>query len=247
MDLPSRPDDTLAQPTRARLFTLLAELRRPAGTEELAGRLELHPNGVRTHLERLRQAGLVTRDRVGGMRGRPRAMWQIAPEADPAGEPPNGYEQLGVWLARAIAPSRRGLREVEMAGRRIGRELAPEGGGEPEAKMHSALTSLGFKPRRQNSGSGQLTYHLCNCPYRHAVRESPEVVCSLHRGITRGLLDALAPATELAGFVPTDPDRAGCLIELRGGLAREAPAGQERELLLPVEEALPAAVAAELD
>ena len=34
------------------------------------------------------------------------------------------------------------------------------------------------------------------------------------------LLGALL-VTELAGFVPRDPDTAGCLIELRGGLAGE--------------------------
>jgi hypothetical protein len=47
-------------------------------------------------------------------------------------------------------------------------------------------------------------------------------VCTLHRGMTRGLLDAIAPRTRLAGFVPRDPDTAGCLIELRGELADEA-------------------------
>ena len=43
------PEDVLAQPTRARLFALLGELKRPAGTVELADRLGLHPNGVRIH------------------------------------------------------------------------------------------------------------------------------------------------------------------------------------------------------
>ena len=50
------------------------------------------------------------------------------------------------------------------------------------------------------------------------------MVCSLHRGITRGLLDALDPETELAAFVPKDPDAAGCLIELRGPMAAQAAA-----------------------
>jgi hypothetical protein len=54
------------------------------------------------------------------------------------------------------------------------------------------------------------------------VRENQPVVCTLHRGITRGLLDTIAPETKLAGFVPRDPDTAGCLIELRGELADEA-------------------------
>ena len=57
MDVPSQPD-VLALPTRKRLFAELNELRRPAGTEELAGRVGLHPNGVRTQLERLREAGI---------------------------------------------------------------------------------------------------------------------------------------------------------------------------------------------
>jgi predicted ArsR family transcriptional regulator len=61
VDVPSRPGDVLAQPTRARLFALLSELRRPAPTEELAEQLGLHPNGVRTHLERLHEVGLVSR------------------------------------------------------------------------------------------------------------------------------------------------------------------------------------------
>ena len=47
-------------------------------------------------------------------------------------------------------------------------------------------------------------------------------MCTLHRGMTLGLLDELAPNTELTGFVPRDPDTAGCLIELRDGLAGEA-------------------------
>jgi predicted ArsR family transcriptional regulator len=88
--------------------------------------------------------------------------------------------------------------------------------------MHTALASLGFQPRRQVDEAGTLTYKLCNCPYRDAARESRDVVCTLHRGMTRGLLDAISPETELTGFVARDPYAAGCLIELRGGLAADA-------------------------
>lgn len=222
MDLPTRFEGPLAQPTRARLFALLTELRRPAGTGELAERLSLHPNGVRVHLERLREAGLVTRERIRQARGRPRDMWLIASDARPGGDPPSSYGDLGRWLARAISPGRTNLRAVERTGREIGRELAARGGTcTAEERMYAALSSLGFQPRRETRPGGRLTYRLCNCPYRDAVRESQEVICTLHRGMTRGLLDATAPETSLAGFVPRDPHRAGCLIELRGGLADE--------------------------
>ena len=221
MDLPPPSDDALAQPTRARLFTLLRDLRRPAGTEELAERLALHPNGVRQHLTRLLEAGLVVRERR-KTPGRPRDMWLIAADAQPSREPPTGYADLGRWLARAISPTRRTLRAVEEAGRQIGRELGPETSDETspaEASMHAGLVALGFQPQREVEPDGGLTYRLCNCPYREAARENQALVCTLHRGITRGLLDAIAPETELAGFVPRNPDTAGCLIELRGGLA----------------------------
>ncbi|HUA70925.1 MAG TPA: helix-turn-helix domain-containing protein [Solirubrobacteraceae bacterium] len=219
MDPPARPDDALAQPTRARLFALLGDLRRPAGTEELAERLELHPNGVRVHLERLREAGLVGRARIRQARGRPRDMWTIAPGAQPGGEAPTGYEQLGRWLARALSSTRTSTRTVEATGRQIGRELAPESDRPDEDRMHAALASLGFQPRRE----GALTYVLCNCPYRDAARESPEVVCGLHRGLTRGLLDVIAPTTRLARFTPNDPDQAGCRIELARGSRQPEP------------------------
>jgi predicted ArsR family transcriptional regulator len=207
----------LAQPTRARLFAHLAALGRPAGTDELAAELGLHPSGVRVHLDRLRAAGLIDRERSPQALGRPRDSWTIAPDALPGGEPPDAYAQLARWLARSI-PARPGrLREVERAGRELGRELQPtRGGSSAEETMGRALTTLGFAPQRESTGTTRVTFRLGNCPYREAVHENQPVVCALHRGLTRGLLDGVAPASRLADFVPQDPDLAGCLIEVDG-------------------------------
>jgi predicted ArsR family transcriptional regulator len=70
------------------------------------------------------------------------------------------------------------------------------------------------------AGHGRVTYRLRNCPYRDAVRANQPVVCALHRGLTRGLLDALQPSARLSRFVPEDPDGAGCVIEVRGLASR---------------------------
>ena len=210
------PDDVLAQPTRSRLFALLGELKRPAGTVELAERLDLHPNGVRIHLERMEQAGLVERARVRHQRGRPPDAWTIAADARPGGSAPRAYQDLGRWLARALRSRPRGLRSIEETGRQIGRELAPEGAASNPDAFEASLTALGFQPTAKLREDHGVTFCLRNCPYRDAVRENQPAICALHKGITRGLLDVLAPEAKLAGFVPHDPDEAGCLIELRG-------------------------------
>ena len=210
-------DDALAQPTRARLFAHLARLGRPAGTDELAAALTLHPRGVRVHLELLEDAGLIARQRVPQPRGRPRDSWSVASDALPGGEPPDAYRQLARWLARST-PSRPGrLREIERAGRELAGELPrDQTGSRPEEAMGRALTALGFAPQRERPETGRVAYRLGNCPYREAVHENQPVVCALHRGLTRGLLDELQPTARLTRFIPEDPDEAGCLIEVEG-------------------------------
>jgi predicted ArsR family transcriptional regulator len=220
-DVPDGPGDVLAQPTRARLFARLATSERAAGTNELAAELGLHPSGVRVHLEQMRRAGLVMRERVPQRLGRPRDSWSIAPDALPGGEPPDAYRRLAGWLARSI-PSRPGrLREVEVAGRELGRSLLldrdPSVG---EDTIGRVFTALGFAPQRERPTPRRVVFRVGNCPYRDAVRENQPVVCALHRGLTRGLLDELAPSARITGFDPQDPERAGCMIEIEGLVRR---------------------------
>lgn len=162
MDVPPLPgEDPLARDTRERLFALLGRLGRTAATGELAAALELHPNGVRRHLDQLQRAGLIRRHSVRQARGRPRDGWSIDPDARPGGEPARGYEELGRWLARAIPPLGDNLRQVEATGRGIGRELtdAGAGGGAGDATgpaglgdFERAMVWLGFAPRMEDAG-----------------------------------------------------------------------------------------------
>jgi predicted ArsR family transcriptional regulator len=214
MDLPNATDDPLTQPTRARIFALLAELKEAAGTEELATRLGLHPNGVRLHLERLQEAGLVERRQERAGRGRPGDRWTVAPDAQPSGQAPSAYASLAVWLARMIPAGPTRLREAERTGQEIGRELAPKGEGELAEGLRQSFAALGFQPSMRVKADGGLICRLDNCPYRDSVRENPDVVCTLHRGITAGVLEKLDPKARLTSFEPHDPDRAGCLVEV---------------------------------
>lgn len=216
MDLPTPAEDALAQPTRAQIFTYLVERRGPVGTEEVAEHFSLHPNGIRRHLERLLEGGFVTRGRVRAGQGRPRDSWAVSPEAQPGGQRPRAYSDLAGWLARAIPAGATRLREIERAGREIGRELPPSPTGDPAQDLTDALAALGFEPTLTRSEES-FTCHLGNCPYRDSVRENQPVVCGLHRGITAGILAKLDPGAKLTEFEPRDPESAGCVIEVRAG------------------------------
>ena len=96
------PDDPLAQPTRAELFGLLEEARRPLGSETLARELGLHVNGVRRHLERLEAAGLVERAKAQGTVEDGLAIIGRSLPARARGVArPEAYSDLARWLTRA--------------------------------------------------------------------------------------------------------------------------------------------------
>jgi predicted ArsR family transcriptional regulator len=214
VDIPTTSQsDVLAQPVRVQLVTILSEMLRPATTQELAERVGRHPNSVRLQLERLAESGLLERRTVAQARGRPRHEWAISPDARPGGQGPLAHGRLAAWLARALTRPP-GLAEIERVGREVGRELAPSGGRPTGDAMQDALTALGFAPRREQSAPAQTRYVLRNCPYRGAVRENQPAVCTLHRGVTAGLLERIDPEARLVGFVPADPDVAGCLIDV---------------------------------
>lgn len=221
--------EVLAQPTRTRLFALLERLGRPAGTEELAAELGLHPSGVRLHLERLHGAGLVVRERAAQRRGRPRASWRIAPGALGRLEPPGAYRQLACWLARCLPSGPERLAEVERAGRELGRELVgpgdpapgaakvtePAGAGRVADVISGVMAELGFAPALVHGRDGRLSVTLGRCPYRDAARANQPAVCALHRGLTAGLLQRVDPSAQLTEFAPRDPERAGCVIRVQ--------------------------------
>jgi predicted ArsR family transcriptional regulator len=216
--LSNTESNVLSQPTRARLFELLRELKRPAATDELSRLTELHPNGVRSHLEVMVQAGLLTRELERRGRGRPRDLWAIDPLARPGGEAPTAYGDLSEWLVQAVQRGVGDPQGIEELGRSIGLNLA-DGDDPPldaESGFRDALAAMGFQPREAGSSGDEVTYCLSNCPYRDTARNGQALICGLHRGITAGLLESLKPGATLTRFEIKDPDRAGCLVTASG-------------------------------
>jgi predicted ArsR family transcriptional regulator len=215
---PGKPATPRKTRTEERIVVLLRRSPGALDTATIARRLRLHPNGVRLQLQRLEGSGLVQREQAREGVGRPRDLWRLAPRAIAEADLPHTGWAMARSLARAIPATPERLREVEAAGVQMGHELAGEldavADPDPREALDHALGALGFEPRRADDGD-RSSFVLRTCPYAEAVRENPAVVCTLHKGVVRGVLERMAPGTELTGFVPKDPDEAGCLVEIR--------------------------------
>jgi predicted ArsR family transcriptional regulator len=217
----------LADSSRYAIYQEVAGAEAPLSTAEIAARLDLHPNTVRLHLEKMREAGLLvmSSDRHGSV-GRPQHCWAPGPQAPSLGLEPIGFRLLAHLLAEVAAEAGPGPDTAAGVGRRRGRERqggpAPWG-GEPRVACVRAvmeeLAELGFDPALDAEGDdGPVTISFTRCPFRELAALYPDVVCELHRGLTEGIVASVTasrPGTvsrveSFASLVDADP----CRVEL---------------------------------
>lgn len=210
------PNRKSEQHTATRIIRLLRSSAEGLDVRQIAERLGHHPTGVRRQLQRMEARNLVTGDPAPSTGGRPPVIWTVTARAIAEADFPHSGWAMARSLARAIPASKERLREVEEAGVEMGRELVEEiesVSGDGDDRVLSALTALGFAPERDGEGA-VARYCLKVCPYAEAVRENPQVVCTLHKGVVRGVVDRVRPGAELTAFEARPPEIAGCLIEV---------------------------------
>jgi predicted ArsR family transcriptional regulator len=211
----------LGDNTRYALYLELARSSRPLTTAEVAETLELHPNTVRPHLERMRDVGLlrVETESRGGV-GRPQHRWSLSPDAPSLGFEPPATPLLarllvGVAAAAGVAPE-----DAAEIGRAEGRaamaEVAGVGEEDPDLcreLLVAELDRLGFDPAVA-ADDATATIAFTHCPYADLAAVAPEIVCSLHRGICEGVVEAVGGAG--VSRFGTLVDRVPCSVELVG-------------------------------
>lgn len=185
---------------------------------ELSDRLELHPSTVRLHLEKLRDAGLVTSapDRHGTV-GRPHLVWSALDPAPSLGLEPDGLRLLTHLLADLAARDPAAADRATEVGRNRGSGCL--GDGAPGAGCRHGLEALvgelarlGFDPAVEDGDGADAAkvVSFTRCPFRELAVAYPDLVCRLHQGLVEGILAEAGGAT-LSGFstlVDTDPCRA---------------------------------------
>lgn len=204
--------------TRLRILDALRRSPAGLGVQELAGRVGLHVNTVRFHLDRLVAGGQVTRSaepRNGP--GRPRLTFTAAPGPQLRGGQ-RDYRVLAELLTDVVAGlGPEAAPRARAAGRRWGEYLArPPAGGSPDAagarrELLRVLDEVGFAP--EADGSRILLRH---CPFLEAAEAHPEVVCSMHRGLMDGALAGIGAPLATGRLVPF-AEPGGCVAHLVAG------------------------------
>lgn len=196
-------DSTPLGRSRADALDILRAAGGPLGVREVAQRMGLHPNTARFHLEALVEAGLAVRETEDrDTPGRPRIGYRAVADG-PRGR--RRYRLLAEMLTSMIAGTMPDPGSAaEQAGREWGAYLAepPPPYQQPTAdeaiaRLIAIMADLGFAPEPQSGDStGQHQLRLRHCPFREVAEHHREVICSLHLGLMRGVLERMrAPVT----------------------------------------------------
>jgi predicted ArsR family transcriptional regulator len=209
--------------SRAHVLDLLRAAGSPVGVRDVAARAGLHPNTARFHLDALASAGLASRvspdhprqDRATDSRGakqaratqalatpgRPAVMYEAVAAAEPAGT--RRYRLLAEMLAGLIGGMlpEPGAAAAD-AGRQWGRYLTDQpapyervGAARAIEILAGTLDQIGFAPEVVTNGA-RPEVRLRRCPFQEVAEKHQDVVCQLHLGLMRGVLEELrAPVT----------------------------------------------------
>lgn len=207
---PAREDDNAhgLGPTRTQVLALLQDAGRPMTADEVGQRLDMHPNSVRFHLDALATRKDVVRDREPrSTPGRPRVTYAATPEA------PRVARRRFLLLAQLLA----GLvgehladpaAATEEAGRAWSQSLplpVRPGGTATEAEaldlVTDSLEEAGFESRAVDDRDG-LRIEVTHCPFLEVASDNQHVVCSLHLGLMRGVIERLRAPITVQGLEP---------------------------------------------
>jgi len=189
----------LGDNTRYAIYLELARSARPLATADISESLNLHPNTVRPHLERMREAGLLAVE-VGGRGdvGRPQHRYSIAANAPSLGfEPPTMPVLARMVLAMAARLQASGA-DAEAVGRTEGASRARPYQQAPSTleALVSDLDRLGFDPVVADAAGDPdaAVVAFSHCPFAELAESHPELVCGLHRGLVAGFVAEMGDA-----------------------------------------------------
>jgi predicted ArsR family transcriptional regulator len=209
----------LDEPTRGRLYDLVAASHDDVSRDQAAQALGISRELAAFHLDRLVEAGLLeaTYRRLGGRSGpgagRPAKLYRRAAREVTVSLPPRRYEAIADLFAESldrlgdsaaswlVTDAVHGVARAR--GHAIGAEAREQTGPRPSGRnLRQALLSLlaraGYEPKTDAAG----TVTLCNCPYRAVAAEHRDLMCGTNLAWAEGVVEGLDNVSLKPGLDP---------------------------------------------
>lgn len=209
----------LEEPTRRRLYELVAGAPDDVGRDEAARTIGISRELAAFHLDRLVEAGLLSAvyRRLTGRRGpgagRPAKLYRRSEREISVDLPPRRYRAIAGMFADGLAAlsDRIGADAVAAAvresarerGRLAGAGARATGGPRPtrdglRAALGDILGQAGYEPKMDDRGA--IT--LCNCPYRAVAGAQRDLTCGANFAWAEGVVEGLGADVAVAEFTP---------------------------------------------
>ncbi|GAA6525861.1 hypothetical protein IDVR_16570 [Intrasporangium sp. DVR] len=188
--------------------------------QDLANRLGLHVTTVRFHLDQLVSAGLLrSQFQRRKEAGRPRKLYAIEQGSLGRVTSDQSYRLLTELLVQTLSSGGEEMPNTpEEAGARWGRRHVFDGHGgligqlparSPGqwlgkiGQMVDLLREWGYSPEVSTTNDGRTArVALHDCPFLPLAKDNTAVVCGIHRGLIRGVLEALGEDSTEVGLTP---------------------------------------------
>lgn len=183
----------LGDNTRYAIYLELARSPRPLATADISESLDLHPNTVRPHLDRMREAGLLDVE-VGGRGdvGRPQHRYSISASAPSLGFEPPTMPVLARMVLAMAARLQASADDAEAVGRLEGAARARPYRQAPSTleALVSDLDRLGFDPVVTDivDDADAALVAFGHCPFAELAETHPDLICGLHHGLVAGFV-----------------------------------------------------------
>jgi predicted ArsR family transcriptional regulator len=223
----------LADPTRRRLYRLVARATGPVSREQAAAGVGVPAHTAKFHLDRLVDDGLLDVEfrrltgRTGPGAGRPAKLYRRSAQDVSLSLPPRSYDLLSAILAGAMGAAISegasvgqvgdvATRVARDEGRAVGQAASQDSPDEPSdhasdhsclERLTSALEPQGYEPRVEDA-----RMVLENCPFDRVARDHTELVCGLNLDFVGGVVSGLGCSGVRVSLEPS-PGR--CCVSAR--------------------------------
>ncbi len=206
---PVRPDPVAAvalldEPTRRRLYEVVAASAEPVGRDRAAAAAGVSRELAAFHLDRLTEAGLLEAvyRRLGTRRGpgagRPAKLYRRAEQEIAVSLPPRDYRRAAEILETAIdgVADPAVLTAIEAAAHDRGAATGadakaaarPRSGRRRRDALVALLTEGGYEPVVDAEGS---EIRLRNCPYHDLAQQHRDITCGMNLAWANGVVEGL--------------------------------------------------------